>query len=160
MCSVTGAVSINPTINYQWFKTAPRRIEVGANSPILTFDTLVLSNAGQYSCEVTVSSSLLSQAATVVSRDYNLRFPSKSKVRILTQSLFIIYKLIIYLSIHIHFSIQLSTFNFGSMEYLTVLNIPFLVQPRRQTSSPPDLYRVWRASVDVASVPHLSQIHS
>ena len=78
MCSVTGAVSINPTITYQWFKTTPRRIEVGTNSPILTFDTLVLSDAGQYSCEVTVSSSLLSQDATVVSRDYNLRFPSKS----------------------------------------------------------------------------------
>ena len=95
MCSITGVVSINPTINYQWFKTAPRRIQVGKNSPILTFDTLVLSDAGQYSCEVTVSSSLLSQAATVVSRDYNLRFPSKSIVRILMQSLFIIYKLII-----------------------------------------------------------------
>ena len=85
MCSVTGAVSINPTINYQWFKTAPRRIEVGTNSPILTFDTLVLSDAGQYSCEVTVSSSLLSQAATVGSRDYNLRFPSKSVVESLMQ---------------------------------------------------------------------------
>ena len=77
MCTVTGVDSLNPTINYQWFKTTTNRTQVGTNSPILTFDPLVLSDAGQYSCEVTVSSSLLSQDTIIVSKNYHLKFFSK-----------------------------------------------------------------------------------
>ena len=75
MCTVSGADSLYPTINhYQWVHT---RSQVGTNSPTLTFDPLVLSDAGQYSCEVTISSSLLSRNITIVSKHYRLRFISK-----------------------------------------------------------------------------------
>ena len=77
MCIVTGAGSLNPTINYQWFKTTPNRTQVGTNSPTLTFDPLVLSDAGLYSCEATISSYQLSQDVTITSNEYEIRFASK-----------------------------------------------------------------------------------
>ena len=77
MCTVTRADSLNPTINYQWFKTTPSRTQVGTNSSILTFDLLVLSDAGQYSCEVTISSFLLSRNIVIVSKHSRLKFISK-----------------------------------------------------------------------------------
>ena len=77
MCTVTGADSLNPTINYQWFKTTPTRTQVGTNSPTLIFDPLVLSDAGQYNCVVTVSSTLILENVTVVSEKYDLKFSSK-----------------------------------------------------------------------------------
>ena len=73
-CTVTGADSLNPIINYQWFKTTPNRTEVGTNSPTLTFDPLVLSNAGLYNCEATL---VLTQDVTVVSSDYEVQFTCK-----------------------------------------------------------------------------------
>ena len=76
-CTVTGADSLSPTSTYQWFKTTPSRTRVGTNSHTLTFDPLDLSDAGHYSCQVTVFSSFLLRDVTVVSDDYNLRFPSK-----------------------------------------------------------------------------------
>ena len=79
MCTVTGADSLNATVAYQWFKTNPNRTQVGTNSPTLTFDPLVLSDAGQYSCEVRVSSiTLVSKVITAISGYYHLRFLSKS----------------------------------------------------------------------------------
>ena len=77
VCTVIGADVFNPTINYQWFKTTPSRTQVGTNSPTLTFDPLLLSDAGQYNCEATVSSSLLQQDITITSRFYEIRFASK-----------------------------------------------------------------------------------
>ena len=77
MCAVTRPDKLNLAINYQWFKTTNSRTQVGTNSPTLTFDPLVLSDAGQYSCEVTVSSSLLSQDIAIVSQHYRLKFISK-----------------------------------------------------------------------------------
>ena len=76
MCIVTGADSLNPTINYQWFKTTPNRTQVGTNSPTLTFVPLVLSDAGQYGCETTLVS-VLSQDVTVVSSDHEVQFTCK-----------------------------------------------------------------------------------
>ena len=77
MCTVTRPDTLNLATKYQWFKTTISRTQVGTNSPILTFDPLVLSDAGQYSCEVTVSSSLLSQDIIIVSQHYRLKFISK-----------------------------------------------------------------------------------
>ena len=77
MCTVTGADSLNPTINYQWFKTTPSRTQVGTNSPTLTFDPLDLSDTGHYNCEVTVSSNQLSQNVLITSSNYEIMFSSK-----------------------------------------------------------------------------------
>ena len=79
MCTVTGAGSLNPTINYmyQWFKTTPSRTQVGTNSPTLTFDPLVLSDTGHYNCEVTITSNQLTQDVMLTSNDYEIRFGSE-----------------------------------------------------------------------------------
>ena len=77
MCTVTGEDSLNSTINYQWFKTTPSRTQVETNSPTLTFDPLVLSDTGQYNCEVTVSSNQLSQDVLITSSNYEIMFSSK-----------------------------------------------------------------------------------
>ena len=71
-CTVTGADSLNPTIN--WFRTTPNRTQVGTNSPTFTFEPLVLSDAGQYSCEVTVSSTFVTEAITAVYVAYTIKF--------------------------------------------------------------------------------------
>ena len=74
MCTVTGAGSLNPTINYQWYQG---QTEVGTNSPTLTFDPLVLSDTGHYNCEVTISSNQLTQGVMLTSNDYEIRFGSE-----------------------------------------------------------------------------------
>jgi hypothetical protein len=59
VCSVSGIGSSNPTIAYQWTKnngSAP--IQVGGNSNMLVFSSLRLSDAGQYTCQVTVGSEM------------------------------------------------------------------------------------------------------
>ncbi len=59
VCSVSGIGSSNPTITYRWIKnngTAP--IQVGGNSNMLVFSSLRLSDAGQYTCQVTVGSEM------------------------------------------------------------------------------------------------------
>ncbi len=71
-CSLTGGDSLSPTVSYQW-----RRGEsLLTNSPILHFDSLYLSDVGQYSCVVILSSSLLDQEYTVTGT-YNIEFISK-----------------------------------------------------------------------------------
>ena len=80
VCRLTGIDSLNPTIMYQWFKVSPGQTQVGTNSPTLTFDPLVLSDAAQYICEVTVSvSNYTSQFISISSNNYEIRFPSKHK---------------------------------------------------------------------------------
>ena len=77
MCTVTGADSLNSTINYQWFKTTPSRTQVGTNSLTLTFDPLDLSDAGQYECIVSASSPFLVGPLTDTSDTVNLNIQSK-----------------------------------------------------------------------------------
>ena len=56
-CTLTGVESQNPTITYQWLKNnGTHRVEVGTNANILSFPSLKLSDAGQYTCQVTVDS--------------------------------------------------------------------------------------------------------
>ena len=72
-CSLTGGDTLSPTVSYQW-----RRGEsLLNNSPTLHFDFLYLSNAGQYSCVVTLSSSQLDQEYTVT-ETYDIDFASES----------------------------------------------------------------------------------
>lgn len=77
VCTVNGADSLNATITYQWFKTNPSQTQLGINSHILTFDPLVVSDAGHYSCEVIVSSDRLSRDITITSSRYEIRFSCK-----------------------------------------------------------------------------------
>lgn len=61
-CNVSGSRNLNLTIHYQWIKNNATRLQIGTNSNSLSFFPFRLSDAGQYSCLVTVSSSYLDQA--------------------------------------------------------------------------------------------------
>ena len=60
-CDVSGADNLNPMITYQWTRNdGSTQTPVGTNSNALSLSPLRLSNAGDYTCSVTVSSTLLS----------------------------------------------------------------------------------------------------
>ena len=59
ICDVTGTENLNPSIIYQWTKnngTLTQIQNVEANSEVLSFSPLRLSDAGQYTCQATVNS--------------------------------------------------------------------------------------------------------
>ena len=59
-CDVSGADNLNPTITYQWTRNdGSTQTPVGTDSNTLTLSPLRLSNAGDYTCTATVSSTLL-----------------------------------------------------------------------------------------------------
>ena len=74
-CTVTGADRLNATITYQWFKDNTG--VSGETQSTLSFSSLSLSDAGQYSCDVTVSSTLLSQPIAKMSNTWDLTLQSK-----------------------------------------------------------------------------------
>ena len=77
-CSVTGANNINPTITYQWTKNNGTQTQVvGTNSNTLSLSPLRLSDTGQYTCSVTVSSTLISSVITATSTALDISIPSK-----------------------------------------------------------------------------------
>ena len=73
-CTVKGANLANSTISYEWLKGD---MPVGSNSR-LTFDMLRLSDAGKYSCHVTVNSSVLSSPLNSSSEQVNLILQSEN----------------------------------------------------------------------------------
>ena len=58
-CTVTGLNSSDSTITYQWMKNnGTHQIQIGNNSDTLSFSSFRLSDAGQYTCQVTVDSEM------------------------------------------------------------------------------------------------------
>ena len=78
-CTVKRANLSNSTISYEWLKGD---MPVGTNSS-LTFEILQLSDAGKYSCHVTVSSSVLSSSLNNCSEQVNLILQSENPKYIL-----------------------------------------------------------------------------
>ena len=63
-CDVTGTDNLNtPTLTYQWRRNGG--VISGQQGSTLSLSTLVASNAGEYNCSVTVSSTSLSSILTV-----------------------------------------------------------------------------------------------
>ena len=58
ICSLSGVENLNPIITYQWIKNNGTQIQVGTNSNTISFSPLRLSDAGQYTCQVTVDSQM------------------------------------------------------------------------------------------------------
>ena len=83
-CSVTGTDSLSPTISYQFTQDNPGQTTVRGTqtTPTLTFDPLVLSDRGQYSCEVNVTSPYLTSPQVVSSESVSLSVQSESLVSI------------------------------------------------------------------------------
>ncbi|XP_064387615.1 uncharacterized protein LOC135335886 isoform X2 [Halichondria panicea] len=70
LCTVTETDSLQLTISYYWFRG---QLPLTTNSGLLTFDTLFLSDAGLYRCEVTVSSD---EHTIIVNSSYEINFKS------------------------------------------------------------------------------------
>lgn len=75
-CRVFVTDNICPTITYQWIKNNITVIQFGTESSTLSFSPLRLSDAGQYTCRVTISSLYLSSDIIVMGTD-DIRFQSK-----------------------------------------------------------------------------------
>ena len=65
-CGVSGTEHLSPSITYQWTKDngTLTQTQVGTNSLLLSFSPLRLSDAGQYTCQATVSSPYLNNDIT------------------------------------------------------------------------------------------------
>lgn len=58
ICTVSGAVE-RSTITYRWMKNnGSAQIQIGDGSNVLSFSYLKLSDAGQYTCQVMVDTSM------------------------------------------------------------------------------------------------------
>ena len=63
-CQVSGTGNLNsPTLTYQWWQNG--RVVSGQEGDTLSLPLLTLSDAGEYTCSVSVSSSSLSSTVTV-----------------------------------------------------------------------------------------------
>ena len=61
-CSVTGAerlIDAGAMVTYQWLKNGPGAVVPGQTMATLSFQSLVISDVGNYSCQTVVTSSLL-----------------------------------------------------------------------------------------------------
>ena len=75
-CGVGGVANLNPSIIYQWTKNngTQTQIQVRPDPKILSFSPLRLSDAGRYTCQVTVSSPYLKNNFTLInSHDVTLQ---------------------------------------------------------------------------------------
>ena len=79
ICHVSEAENLDPVITYRWTKHNDTQTYyvVGTNSNILSFSSLRLSDAGSYTCEVTVNSRLLHDAINETSKQLELYIPGK-----------------------------------------------------------------------------------
>lgn len=67
-CYVSGAEKLNPMTKYDWKKniSGAAQLPVGTNSSVLLLPSLKLSDAGQYSCHITIQSHYLDNELTAV----------------------------------------------------------------------------------------------
>ena len=72
-CSVNGTDNLNATIDYEWQDQSSTSIGYSNN---LTFNSLSLSDAGQYTCKVTITSSYLVEQI-LTTGTHNVVFQSK-----------------------------------------------------------------------------------
>ena len=83
-CTISGVEALNPILTYQWTKSnSTGRMQVGSNTSTLSFSSLRLSDAGQYSCQVTVNSRYLHDALNVTSALFDVHLQGKINDRFL-----------------------------------------------------------------------------
>ena len=69
-CNVSGVDNLDPTVTYGWIKNngTQTHYAVGIKSNVLSFSSLRISDAGNYTCKVTVNSHLLHNAINETSK--------------------------------------------------------------------------------------------
>ena len=77
VCSVLGAEQLNPIITYQWRKTSDNS-DIGTNSNTLPFAPVRVSDMGNYSCMITITSNYLLENITAMTSQI-VRIQSKFK---------------------------------------------------------------------------------
>ena len=80
-CAVTGGDSLTPTITYQFTQDNPGQTGVVGGvltTPTLTFNPLMLSNSGQYSCRATITSPHLNTPQVLGSGSQDLMVQGES----------------------------------------------------------------------------------
>ena len=65
-CGVLGAENLNPSIIYRWTKNNGSQIQAGTDTSTLSFTTIQLPDAANYSCIADVSSDYLTGSITAV----------------------------------------------------------------------------------------------
>jgi hypothetical protein len=79
-CEVFGVENLNPTITYRWTKkdTSGDQMKAGTDSSILSFTTIRLSDAANYSCTAEITSNYLTGSITAVAyHSYSVTVQSK-----------------------------------------------------------------------------------
>ncbi len=79
-CTLTGGEALTPTITYQFTQDNPGQTGVVGGvltTPTLTFNPLILSNSGRYSCQATVTSPHLNTPQEVDSGSQSLSIQSE-----------------------------------------------------------------------------------
>ena len=77
-CILSGAESVNDTVDsmvYQWIKNNGTQTEVVSNSMVLSFSPLKEIDFGQYTCQITVNSSLLIDGTATIINIYDVGLP-------------------------------------------------------------------------------------
>lgn len=80
-CVVTGGEKLDPSVFYQWTKTNHDGMVVTLENSLrnLTFSSLSLSDSGNYSCKVNISSRYLNQAISTSSNLHGITLQGKQK---------------------------------------------------------------------------------
>ena len=82
MCNVLGADNLNSTLTYKWTKSNSSQTlcVLTTNHALFNFSPIKVSDAGNYSCKVNVSSSYLKESVVVVnSNSKHLQVQSKNQ---------------------------------------------------------------------------------
>lgn len=78
-CKVSGPGITNTTVNYHWIKNCSNSTlsQNGMNSSILSFSYFRLSDAGNYTCQATASSSYYDYSNVNITTSWNIITQSK-----------------------------------------------------------------------------------
>ena len=80
-CDLGSTVTTYPhTLSYQWLKDNGTQTQVGTGHSSISFHTLTLSDSGNYTCVVTVSSTSLKEDKEFRSTPYFFDVPSKKNI--------------------------------------------------------------------------------
>ena len=77
-CSITGAERLSVhTTTFHWTKYNGSTLQIQKNTSTLTFSSLRVSDAGQYTCSATIDSNILSESIRSTDSAYTISIHSK-----------------------------------------------------------------------------------